>query len=138
MMSKLPQPIVTSRQQRCRCSCAVDFQDPCSACPNKRWGPEFCAPAADRETVTENLEAGAPAFPELGQMARTLATAVGDELKSRVAGTHKIEDEEVMRRFDICKGCQFFDPPSGRCRKCGCFMKWKTAFRSQKCPVGYW
>ena len=49
-----------------------------------------------------------------------------------------IHDENVLKmRWDICLGCEFFKD-SGRCSKCGCFMKVKTQFIHASCPVGKW
>lgn len=39
-------------------------------------------------------------------------------------------------RLEICGAC-----PSnlmGVCRKCGCFIKLKTAFKGASCPAGKW
>ena len=77
-------------------------------------------------------------FPNVQTLALNLASAVGAEVKSRFLGNDQIDLEEINRRLAICEGCEFFHSPSQRCKKCGCYLKWKTAWRSQKCPVGKW
>jgi len=77
-------------------------------------------------------------FPSLGKMALNLATAVKSEIKSRVSGETLLNPEDIKTRVAICENCEFFNKPSERCRKCGCFLKWKTAWRSQRCPIGKW
>jgi hypothetical protein len=71
-------------------------------------------------------------------MASNFGSAIGGEIKARLSGAAKITEEETSRRYAICEGCEFFYAPSKRCKKCGCYLKWKTAWRSQSCPVGKW
>lgn len=58
------------------------------------------------------------------------------------AGMPTATDEEILRRHDICRGCEFFKDNS--CSKCGCpisrdrkFVS-KLAWADQSCPVGKW
>ena len=58
------------------------------------------------------------------------------------AGMPTCSDEEIIRRHDICMGCEFFKDNS--CGKCGCpisrdkkFIS-KLAWADQSCPVGKW
>lgn len=58
------------------------------------------------------------------------------------AGMPMATDEEILRRHDICRGCEFFKNNS--CSKCGCpiyrdkkFIS-KLAWADEKCPVGKW
>jgi hypothetical protein len=39
-------------------------------------------------------------------------------------------------RIEICKQCPSY--LMGVCRKCGCFVKIKTSFKSAVCPIGKW
>lgn len=47
-------------------------------------------------------------------------------------------------RIDICKGtntgvaCEFFNPITVGCNKCGCFLKMKTKLYNAVCPIGKW
>ena len=38
----------------------------------------------------------------------------------------------------ICQSCDFFDESSDRCNHCGCFLKIKTSWASEKCPIDKW
>lgn len=58
------------------------------------------------------------------------------------AGMPMSSNEEILRRHDICVGCEFFADSS--CTKCGCPVKRdrqfisKLAWADQSCPVGKW
>lgn len=41
-------------------------------------------------------------------------------------------------RLTLCNSCEFFNSDSGRCSKCGCFMKIKAKIQAAKCPIGKW
>ena len=75
-------------------------------------------------------------MPSLSQMAKNLGRAISNEIMA-IAGKKKPTSEKLSeKRMEICNSCEFIDRKSKRCTKCGCFLKWKTAWRSQKCPVG--
>jgi hypothetical protein len=132
---QLPDPIVRTRKATCSCTCDVDFSDPCASCPKQRWGPVFCEQLEDVE-FSEEIDGSC--FPPVETLASNFFSAIGSELKARVNGTASLEKEEVARRYAICEGCEHFQAKSKRCIQCGCFLKWKTAMRSQHCPIGKW
>lgn len=46
-------------------------------------------------------------------------------------------------RYKMCEMCSEFNKEKGRCKKCGCYMKTKTAYntiggRIVKCPLNKW
>jgi hypothetical protein len=140
MIHQLPPSIVASRKKACgNCNCGINFEDACVGCPYKRWRPELCPPSflelqEEREIQQEhNLP-----FPAASTMASSLVSAVGSEIKAIAKGKKQLNIEDIKKRFAICESCEFFHKPSQRCKKCGCFLKWKTAWRSQKCPIGKW
>lgn len=47
-------------------------------------------------------------------------------------------EELAEYRLEICNSCEFFRPRPQTCRKCGCFMKLKSALEQAKCPIGKW
>jgi len=47
------------------------------------------------------------------------------------------DQEEVDRRFDICKQCEWLTKQQ-LCYHCGCIMKLKTKLEHAKCPIGKW
>jgi hypothetical protein len=73
------------------------------------------------------------------QKARNFAIATA---KHVAAGMPTCSDEEILRRHDICMGCEFYQ--NSACTKCGCPVKRdrqfisKLAWADQSCPVGKW
>jgi len=47
-------------------------------------------------------------------------------------------DDERSRRYDMCKACPELIKLTKQCKKCGCFMKAKTAIQAAVCPLGKW
>lgn len=73
------------------------------------------------------------------QKVRNFAVAAAQHV---AAGMPTATDEEILRRHDICLGCEFFE--DNACSKCGCpisrdrkFVS-KLAWADQSCPVGKW
>ena len=128
---KTPSIIVEQRKDVCNCNCGVDFDEPCAECPLKKWGPFYCHPVEEKKNTNEN-------FPSIAKQASSFFEAVKNEAKSIVNGDLKISTELQNERIKICEECSFFDHKSNRCKKCGCFLKIKTAWRSQSCPIGKW
>lgn len=139
MTPKVPPPIADSRRQTCNCECKVDFEDPCAFCPKKLWGPELCSAPWEllEEEIKQQEEYDLP-FPKTKTLAENFLKAVGMEITAITTGKDELELDEIKRRYSICENCEFFHKQSKRCIKCGCFMKWKTAWRSQHCPIGKW
>lgn len=73
--------------------------------------------------------------PSLRTMAATAARAAAGFVAS---GFKRATPEEQERRIAICRKCDLFDAAKGRCRKCGCFAKWKAWIAGQSCPEGHW
>lgn len=64
-----------------------------------------------------------------------------DKLKQRfkeVSEATFADDELAKNRLDICKSCEYLFPPTGNCKKCGCFVAAKTRIKQQKCPMNKW
>lgn len=65
-------------------------------------------------------------------------------------GMKKSSHREILKRYDICKSCEFFSPIEdgnqikGTCDICGCnlsdqkILMNKLAWKDQKCPEGKW
>lgn len=131
--NRLINKIIETRKQRCgTCSCSIDFSDLCASCPHKKWGPMGCVPLK-----TDIIEQTA-SFPKPSQIALNFSKALKDEFRARIIKSEKITQETAEQRYSICEGCEFFHAATKRCQKCGCYLKWKTAWRSQKCPIGKW
>jgi hypothetical protein len=44
--------------------------------------------------------------------------------------------EEIERRLEICQGCDFFTGKT--CKKCGCFIRFKSKLATEHCPINKW
>jgi hypothetical protein len=77
-------------------------------------------------------------LPPASTLVRNLGNSLLEEAQSILKQNPKITKEQTEQRINICQECEFFIRESSRCQKCGCFLKWKTAWRSQKCPIGKW
>lgn len=62
--------------------------------------------------------------------------------KHVAAGMPMASDAEILRRHDICQGCDFFK--DNACQKCGCPISRakkyvsKLSWADSECPVGKW
>jgi hypothetical protein len=52
--------------------------------------------------------------------------------------TRKIDESQAIERMAICKACPELIPVLDQCKKCGCFMEFKTRLEAAKCPLGKW
>lgn len=52
--------------------------------------------------------------------------------------TRRTTDEVANTRMDICNSCPELIKLTSQCKKCGCFMLYKTPLESAKCPIGKW
>jgi hypothetical protein len=50
----------------------------------------------------------------------------------------KIDESHAQGRMDICKACPELIQLTDQCKKCGCFMQFKTKLEGAKCPLGKW
>jgi hypothetical protein len=46
----------------------------------------------------------------------------------------KISEE----RLSVCKSCVHIDLARMKCRKCGCFMEYKSLLMDAECPIDKW
>lgn len=77
--------------------------------------------------------------PSFLQKVRNFAVA---SAKHVAAGAPMASDEEIIRRHDICLGCEFLK--DGACQQCGCpvvrakqYVS-KLSWADSECPVGKW
>jgi hypothetical protein len=50
----------------------------------------------------------------------------------------KIDESHAQGRMNICKACPELIQLTDQCKKCGCFMQFKTKLEGAKCPLGKW
>lgn len=78
-------------------------------------------------------------MPPLTEQAKSLLSAASGSIKAWVNGQPVFSYADLrMKRLMICKVCPEFDSGIGRCRKCGCYIRAKTALAQEKCPLGKW
>jgi hypothetical protein len=85
------------------------------------------------EQLILNLKDKNPTFLEMA------IKFTGSLLGHVAGGMKKVSQEEMDRRMDICKGCEFFtDGDRPRCSKCGCHLNIKARWESAHCPIDKW
>jgi hypothetical protein len=82
-----------------------------------------------RRMTVEADPALAASFPPLMTRARNLAGAVGRFVSS---GLPRASSELRAERAAICAACP--ELVGGRCRLCGCKLRWKQAMATESCP----
>lgn len=74
-------------------------------------------------------------LPSFGQKLISLTKAA----TAYIAGGMKTaSDEEQNKRAEICGACPDLIADSYQCGKCGCFLKYKIGWATNRCPVGKW
>ena len=68
-----------------------------------------------------------------------LAKNFGQSALNHLAnGMKKVSDEIYNSRVEKCKTCEHYDASLHRCKNCGCFLKIKASWDSEKCPIDKW
>lgn len=49
-----------------------------------------------------------------------------------------VDDDTKKERMEICRKCEFFSARQERCKKCGCWLDYKTKFTASTCPIDKW
>ena len=52
--------------------------------------------------------------------------------------TDYVTEETAEERLDICKACPELIQLTKTCKKCGCFMAYKTKLAKAVCPLEKW
>ena len=55
-------------------------------------------------------------------------------------GARKLSDDEYEARLTVCRQCPSCDIERMVCRevRCGCFLRKKAGWRSERCPLDQW
>lgn len=78
-------------------------------------------------------------LPSFTERLKNFAQSTVDHIKH---GMKLCTDEQIAKRLDICKGCEYYQNET--CTKCGCPLvrhrKYisKLAWAEQECPIGKW
>ena len=75
-------------------------------------------------------------YPHISEQMKNASIAAVSFVNDLIKGAPLfVEEKEVSRRLEICKGCEWFDHEQTRCKKCGCNMNLKTRLESAHCPL---
>jgi hypothetical protein len=111
----------------------IDVEHP--AYPRSKETPPLNSPPPPPSLPAPARHAG-PGFLE---KVKNLATAAAGHV---AAGLPMCSDEEIIRRHDICLGCEFLKDDA--CTLCGCPLSRtfgyvsKLSWADQECPAGKW
>ena len=50
----------------------------------------------------------------------------------------RVSDETLEHRMDECSYCSYLNSKKMVCGKCGCYVKKKARWSTEKCPEGRW
>lgn len=73
-------------------------------------------------------------LPSIAKQIANFSQAIVEHVST---GRVHVGEEDYKKRIDICNLCNYFRD-DGRCSICGCYMKVKARWESQKCPFGLW
>jgi hypothetical protein len=75
--------------------------------------------------------------PNLAQKAANLAKASAKHVSN---GMKSVTAQTKSNRLAICNSCphKIGTEDNPTCAKCGCFLKIKTGWASESCPIGKW
>lgn len=117
--------------RKARCIHDLDYENEALPCPEGHW---------DQTAAEEIPEASEETIAPLSSLSK-ITSFIGANIKEAQAIIHgeaPVSAEDVARRLEICRGCEEYDDDRETCKRCGCFMRWKTAYRSTSCPLGKW
>jgi hypothetical protein len=59
--------------------------------------------------------------------------------KNAATGVEQTVTPEIKaERLSICFGCDRLNKTLQQCKECGCFVRAKSNFKQEKCPLGKW
>jgi hypothetical protein len=78
-------------------------------------------------------------YPPIAEQAKNLGTSLHGLLSKAMQGNRLLAPRDTqLARLEECKKCEFYEPNDQRCKKCGCFMKFKVTMSYEKCPLDKW
>lgn len=100
----------------------------CSA-PDNRLCWLYCNDERSHSTITVQSSN----LPGVIEQATTFVKAAS---KFAAGGFKRVSLEVLEERKAICLQCEHY--VTGRCAKCGCYIKAKASWQSEECPIGKW
>jgi hypothetical protein len=49
-----------------------------------------------------------------------------------------VNEDLASERYSVCNSCPELIKLTKQCKKCGCFMSYKTKLENSACPIGKW
>ena len=71
--------------------------------------------------------------PGFGRKAMNFGKAI---VRHAADGFHRADDDVVAKREGLCNACPA--NKGGECELCGCLVKLKVTWRSERCPMELW
>lgn len=76
-------------------------------------------------------------LPSKPRIVLNAVNAAGRALAAAASGgALLVDDQERVRRMDICQQCDQWR--GGTCAECGCKCRLKTRLATESCPIGKW
>jgi len=82
------------------------------------------------------MEQEFPSLPEQGKNILGSAARVAGHFAR--TGKIGVPEEILNYRMDICKACEKYNEEKQKCRKCGCYLPFKTTIAADRCPLDKW
>jgi len=97
------------------------------------WLCDECKGMYKKESIEEFKKFQAERKPSLVKKAANFTKAA---VKHAANGFKNVPETVYNSRMEICNSCEKLD--NGNCSECGCVVKLKTAWASEKCPIDKW
>lgn len=79
-----------------------------------------------------------PPEPSLPPLTAQVGNLMRSAARHVAAGMPEASPEEQDHRKSLCRGCEQYRPSDDRCAACGCYVKEKTSWKLEACPLGKW
>lgn len=102
--------------------------------------------AADVIRAVESYAPEPKPIADMGCCGKTIDNALGAVARIAKAVVNgepvRVSKEEQAARLKVCVACDEYEPPTKltgpRCRNCTCFVKLKSRYATEFCPLGKW
>ena len=89
------------------------------------------------EEILEKIRRELPLLPPVEKEELNISSL--PDFSENLTEEHSVAStKEIQARLDICEQCEFFNQFKIECYKCGCFLRIKTVWKKEKCPLNKW